>query len=72
MPQVTIHRREQVADPSDPDGLRPALLVRYSTQTITPRDVFIPGEAPSDQEIAEAIRKDLAERNEPPSFTLEV
>lgn len=69
MPNVNIHRREQVPDPSDPDGLRRALLIRYSTPTVPPRDVYVPGEDPSDQEIAEAIRKDLAERTgEQPSL----
>ena len=72
MTQVTIHRRDVAVDPADPEGLKPALRVTYSTETFAPRFVYVPGEAPTDEEIAATIRQDFAAREAEPSSTLEV
>lgn len=61
MAQVRIHSRDQTTDPADPAGVAPALRVIYSTAKHPPRDVVIPGEAPTDDDVAEAIRQDLAQ-----------
>lgn len=68
MAQATVLKREVVPDPSDPDGVKLALRVTYSTATRAPRWVFVPGETPSEEEVAEAIRQDLlAQRDEEPT-----
>ena len=72
MPQVKIHRRNPVKDPTDPERLRPALAVVYSTQTHGPRQVIVPGEAPTDDDIAAVIRQDIAAAEANPPTTLEV
>jgi hypothetical protein len=69
---VTILRREPASDPADPDGLRPALAVVYSTPTRGPRRIFIPGADLSDDDVAQAIRRDLASLNASPPSTLEI
>lgn len=72
MPKVTILQRQPTVDPADPEGVKPALAVVYFTTTRSPRQVIIPGEAPTEEQVAEAIRQDLAAREAEPTSTLEV
>ena len=72
MAQVRIHSRSAVPDPADPEGVKRATAVMYSTATHSPRRVIVPGEKPTDAQVAEAIRQDLAAREAEPSTTLEV
>jgi len=72
MPPVTIHSRQPAVDPADPDGLRPALRVTYSTPTVPPRTVFVPGEDPTDDQVSAVIRADLDDRRAEPAGSLEV
>lgn len=72
MPAVTIHRREPAVDPGDPDGLKPALAVVYSTPTRSPRRILIPGADLTDDDVAQAIRQDLAAIEAAPPPTLEL
>lgn len=72
MPQVTIHSRNSAPDPTDPEGVKRALAVSYSTATRAPRVVYVPGESPTEEQIAEVIRQDLAAREAGSPSTLEV
>lgn len=72
MAGVRIHSRDQATDPADPEGVAPALRVKYSTATLPPQDVYVKGEAPTDAEVAEAIRWDLAARTGQETDALEV
>jgi len=72
MPRVTIHQRDPAVDPADPEGVKPALAVVYSTPTRSPRRIVIPGADLSDDDVAQAIRQDLTEREAAPPPTLEV
>ena len=72
MPQVTILRRDASIDPLDPEGVKPALRVTYSTATHSPRPLFIPGENLTEEQIAGAIRQDLASLEAEPPPTIEV
>ena len=72
MAQVRIHSRSLALDPLDPEGVKPALRVTYSTDTHSPRTLFVPGGKPTEEQIAEAIRRDIAEREASPPATLEV
>jgi len=49
-----------------------ALAVSYSTATRAPRVVYVPGESPTEEQIAEVIRQDLAAREAGSPSTLEV
>lgn len=70
--QVKIYRRRRLDDPLDtPDGA-PATEVTYSTEDRAPRRVMVPGENPSDEQVAAAIRQDLAAREADGGVTLEV
>ena len=72
MAQVQILSREAVPDPADPEGVQPALRVTYSTNTRGPRTLFVPGEKLTEEQIAEAIRQDLAAREGAPPSLLEL
>ena len=72
MAQVRIQRRSVVPDPADPAGLKVVLAVTYSTAALMPQTVYVPGESPSDEQIVEAIRQDIAARTAAPPATLEV
>jgi len=72
MASVRIHSRSPVPDPADPEGVKRALAVSYSTATHAPRVVYVPGESPTEEQIADAIRQDLAALGEAPPTTLEV
>lgn len=72
MPLVTIHSRRSVANTGEGESGEPALEVRYSTEDFSPRTVVVPGESPTDEEIAAVIRQDLEERTREPPQTLEV
>jgi enamine deaminase RidA (YjgF/YER057c/UK114 family) len=72
MPPVTIHSRNVAPDPTDPEGVKRALAVSYSTATRAPRTVYVSGESPTDEQVAAAIRQDLAAREAEPPSTLEV
>lgn len=72
MASVRIHSRSPVPDPADPEGVKRALAVSYSTATHAPRVVYVPGESPTEQQIAEAVRQDLAAQADSPPTTLEV
>lgn len=72
MAEVTIHQRRAASDPIDPEGVRPALAVIYSTPAVPPRTVYIAGEDPSDEQVAAAIREDLAGLETEGPQTLEV
>ena len=72
MTQVTIHSRRSTTDPLDPEGVKPALAVVYSTATRSPRQIIVLGENPTEEQIVEAIRQDLAAREASPPSTMEV
>jgi len=58
--EVLILSRLPAQLPNPESGaLRPGLSVTYSTAARPPRTVFVPGDAPSEDEIAAAIRADL-------------
>lgn len=59
MPQVTIHRREPGVNTGPDFAEVKGVHVTYSTPDIPPRNVFVPGELPTEAQVAAAIRQDI-------------
>lgn len=72
MPRVTIHSRSQIPGPNAPGAPELITQVIYSTDATAPRPVVIDKADPTDEEIAEAIRADLAALAERPPQQFEV
>ncbi len=72
MAKVTITRRE-VAEGAGLDGepLK-GVSVTYFTPAFPPRTLFIPGDAVSDAQVAEAIRNDIAGLSSQKPTTMEI
>ncbi len=60
MPQATIHSRLPARRPDAAGVTHDVLAVTYSTATVPPRTVFLPLDKSSDEDVAHAIREDLA------------
>ncbi len=70
MPEVRIISRLP-AQLTDGSGVpKPALAVTYSTAAVPPRTITLLGEDVSDDEVAAAIRDDLAQAEAGPPSTL--
>ena len=72
MPEVQILSRSPGQRPGESGVPKPVLAVTYSTAAVPPRTVFIPGEAPTDEEVADAIRQDLEFATTAPPSTLTI
>jgi hypothetical protein len=72
MAQVTIVRRDPGISLDEKLAQVKGLHVTYHTPLVPPRSVFVPGEAPTDAEVADAIRKDLATVDEQKPTTLNI
>ncbi len=59
MAQATIHRRDPGTQVGPDLAEVRGLHITYSTPDVPPRTVFVPGELPTEAQIAAAIRKDL-------------
>lgn len=59
MAQVTIHRRDAGIRIDDAGHEVQGLYVTYSTTTFPPRQLFVPGDKPTDAQIAAAVRDDV-------------
>jgi hypothetical protein len=73
MSEVQILSRFPAQQPDPESGVpKPVLAVTYSTAAVPPRTVTVPGDSPSEEEIAAAIRLDLESATKGPGETLTV